>query len=308
MTAEEYQTEAERITPQLRQTALRYMGDASLSEDIAQDVLLRLWQLLDELRTPMDGLALTMVRNECLMRLRKQPRTVGMEGHDMAEQPSVNPMAELTLSMLDELPPLQQTILRLRHIDGMEIGEIATLLHKEEAAVRQNLSRGRKTLRLWIIKRMKEEEEMMNEKELNALIARYMEGETTCEEERRLEAYFQAHADVDEPLRPIRQLVLGLGALAEHQLAQTDPPAAKPKRSRLHIYVRRIAGVAASLLLIAGLALTLYRSQNYCEAIVYGEPVNDRELIMREVSGTMSQINKQSTVEHQLRDVLMTAE
>ncbi len=51
MTAEEYQTEAERITPQLRQTALRYMGDASLSEDIAQDVLLRLWQLLDELRT-----------------------------------------------------------------------------------------------------------------------------------------------------------------------------------------------------------------------------------------------------------------
>ena len=138
---------------------------------------------------------------------------------------------------------------------------------------------------------------MMNEKELNALIARYMEGETTCEEERRLEAYFQAHADVDEPLRPIRQLVLGLGALAEHQLAQTDPPAAKPKRSRLHIYV-----------LIAGLALTLYRSQNYCEAIVYGEPVNDRELIMREVSGTMSQINKQSTVEHQLRDVLMTAE
>lgn len=40
------------------------MGDASLSEDIAQDVLLRLWQLLDELRTPMDGLALTMVRNE----------------------------------------------------------------------------------------------------------------------------------------------------------------------------------------------------------------------------------------------------
>lgn len=156
MTAEEYQTEAERITPQLRQTALRYMGDASLSEDIAQDVLLRLWQLLDELRPPMDGLALTMVRNECLMRLRKQPRTVGMEGHDMAEQPSVNPMAELTLSMLDKL--------------------------------------------------------------------------------------------------------------------------------------------------------TLYRSQNYCEAIVYGEPVNDRELIMREVSGTMSQINKQSTVEHQLRDVLMTSE
>lgn len=91
MTAEEYQTEAERITPQLRQTALRYMGDASLSEDIAQDVLLRLWQLLDELRTPMDGLALTMVRNECLMRLRKQPRTVGMEATTWRNNPRSTP-------------------------------------------------------------------------------------------------------------------------------------------------------------------------------------------------------------------------
>lgn len=49
----------------------------------------------------------------------------------------------------------------------MEIGEIATLLHKEEAAVRQNLSRGRKTLRLWIIKKMKNEggRDMMKEEE-----------------------------------------------------------------------------------------------------------------------------------------------
>lgn len=148
---------------------------------------------------------------------------------------------------------------------------------------------------------------MMNEKELNALVARYMEGETTREEERRLETYFQDHADVAEALRPIRQLVLGLGALSE-PLAQTIIPTETQKRSWLHIYARRIVGVAASLLLIAGLALTLYRSQNYCELIVYGEPVNDRELTMREVNNTMGQINQQSTVEHQLRDVLMTTE
>lgn len=158
MTANEYQEEAERLTPQMRNTALRYMGDTALGEDIAQDVLLKLWQLRDEVRPPMDGLAMTMVRNECLMRLRKHRRTVGMEGHDLAEQPSADTMAEVTLSLLSSLPPLQQTVLRLRHIDGMNIGEIAALLNKEEAAIRQNLSRGRKTLRRLIIEKMEEEE------------------------------------------------------------------------------------------------------------------------------------------------------
>ena len=159
MTVKEYQEEAERLTPQLRKTALRYMGDTALGEDIAQDVLLKLWQLRNEVRLPMDGLAQTMTRNECLMRLRRHHHTVGMEGHDRAEQSDGNPMAEMTLALLTELPPLQQTILRLRHIDGMRIADIADLLNKEEEAVRQNLSRGRKTLRRLITNKMKEEEE-----------------------------------------------------------------------------------------------------------------------------------------------------
>lgn len=157
MTAEEYQKEAERLTPQLRQTAFRYMKDATLSEDIAQDVLLKLWQLLGELRVPMDGLALTMVRNECLMRIRRQQHTVDIEGNDRAEEPEDHHLADVVLDMLDQLPPLQRTILRLRHIDGMAIADIAELLQKEETAIRQNISRGRKTIRQLMIETMKEE-------------------------------------------------------------------------------------------------------------------------------------------------------
>lgn len=157
MTAEEYQKEALRLTPQLRQTAFRYMKDATLSEDIAQDVLLKLWQLLGELRVPMDGLALTMVRNECLMRLRRQQHTVNIEGNDRAEESEDHHLTDLMLVMLDQLPPLQRTILRLRHIDGMAIADIAALLQKEETAIRQNISRGRKALRQLIIEKMKEE-------------------------------------------------------------------------------------------------------------------------------------------------------
>lgn len=147
----------------------------------------------------------------------------------------------------------------------------------------------------------------MNENELKLLVERYMDGETTLEEEERLQSYFLEHENVDGELASARQLVLGLASLRVPQ--ETTKPATPPKkRSKMAVYVRRTIGIAASLLLLAGLALTYDRSQNYSEAIVYGHPTNDRELIRKEVSGTIDQLNDQTPVEHQLRDVLLGAE
>lgn len=156
MTVEEFQTEAQRLTPQLRQKALYYVGDIASAQDIVQDVLLHLWQLLNELHVPMDGLALIMVRNECLMHLRSHRKSVEIEGHDIAEHSTDNTMADMVLSLLKELPPMQQTVMRLRHIDEMPIRDIAKLLNKEETAIRKTLSRGRKTLKGFILEKMKE--------------------------------------------------------------------------------------------------------------------------------------------------------
>lgn len=72
--------------------------------------------------------------------------------------------------------------------------------------------------------------------------------------------------------------------------------------------MRRAVGIAACALLIVGLALTLYRSQNYCEAVVYGHTVTDQETVMHEVSGTIRQIDAQTPVDNQLRDVLLSTE
>ena len=55
-------------------------------------------------------------------------RLIGVEGHSM-------------------VPTLQQTILRLRHIEGMEMREIAELTGSSEVAIRQTLSRARKALK-----------------------------------------------------------------------------------------------------------------------------------------------------------------
>lgn len=148
---------------------------------------------------------------------------------------------------------------------------------------------------------------MMNDNEIRAIVARYLDGDTTLEEEKLLADYFRQHKTVAPELQSVRAMVIGLDALCVQE-SKTDANTQPTHRPKLRVYLRRVAGIAASLLLIVGLALTLYRSQNYCEATVYGRPVDNPEFVMEEVSGTMAQIDHQAPVENQLRDVLMTTE
>jgi len=165
MTQEEYKEEARRLRPRLLQTARRYLNEDD-AEDTVQDVLLRLWQMVDTLRMPIDALATVLIRNFCIDRLRhskKQSMTLA-KGYEQADETeksygSASKARELgearesderierILAMIDTLPTLQQTILRLRHIEGMEMKQIAELTGSSEVAIRKALSRARQTLR-----------------------------------------------------------------------------------------------------------------------------------------------------------------
>ena len=141
MTQEEYKKEARRLRPRLLQTARQYLNDDD-AEDTVQDVLLRLWQMVDTLRMPIDGLAGVLVRNFCVDRLRRQrPSEVLTTACGLTDDSEADERTERVLAMIDELPTLQQTILRLRHIEGMEMREIAELTGSSEVAIRQTLSR-----------------------------------------------------------------------------------------------------------------------------------------------------------------------
>lgn len=147
MTQEEYKKEARRLRPRLLQTARQYLNDDD-AEDTVQDVLLRLWQMVDTLRMPIDGLAGVLVRNFCVDRLRRQrPSEVLTTACGLTDDSEADERTERVLAMIDELPTLQQTILRLRHIEGMEMREIAELTGSSEVAIRQTLSRARKALK-----------------------------------------------------------------------------------------------------------------------------------------------------------------
>lgn len=150
MTREDFQREAEAMRPMLLQVATGLLGSAADAEDAVQDALLKLCLMADTLRRPVAPLAKVLVRNLCVDRLRRRRKTVPLELTAMQAQPQEGMDGDEfahVMKVIDTLPAAQQVVLRLRHIDGMPMDEIARLTGASEAAVRKQLSRARMAVR-----------------------------------------------------------------------------------------------------------------------------------------------------------------
>lgn len=147
MTIEEYKEEVERNRPRMLAIAQGYLKDGDEAEDVVQDVLLKLWQLLDSLRLPMGPLASVLVKNHCIDLIRRRQPMVEMSENLAEGEPTRDERYARVMRIIDTLPTLQQTIMRLRHVEGMEMSEIATLTGSSEVAVRKALSRARQAVR-----------------------------------------------------------------------------------------------------------------------------------------------------------------
>lgn len=143
----QFKEEARALRPVLARDARRYLGSADEAEDIVQDALLRLWQIRAELRSPMVALARVLVRNLSISALRSRKRTVSVEAIDVGDSPATDDSRyERIVSLLGQLPPWQQTIFRMRHMEGLDYADIAELTGTSAAAVRQAVSRARRTI------------------------------------------------------------------------------------------------------------------------------------------------------------------
>ena len=147
MTVDEYKEEVERNRPRMISVARSYLKASEEAEDVVQDVLLKLWQLLDKLRIPMGPLALVLVRNRCIDCLRRLQSTIALPENVVESEPTCDERYEKVMQLVDKLPTMQQTIMRLRHMEGMEMYEIAELTGSKEAAIRKSLSRARQAIR-----------------------------------------------------------------------------------------------------------------------------------------------------------------
>lgn len=151
----QYKKEFSRLRPKLLNIARKILNDDEEAEDAVQDALLRIWQLHEQLKPPIDSFAFTLLRNICISTLRRRPSTTAIEDIqlEMTMEEDEKQRMEQTMLIVENLPDKQQTILRLRHMEGMEMSEIASLLCTTEAAIRKSLSRARQQVREMFKKR-----------------------------------------------------------------------------------------------------------------------------------------------------------
>ncbi len=139
--------------------AYRLMGNREEAEDIVQEVYLKLWGLRSELDNynSIEALSIRITRNLCLDNLRRRKtsqeamKLERVKGEAYTETPvdrlERKEEKEVVLSLIAALPEPQRSLVHLRHIEGKEYDEIASMVNMNVNAIRVSISRARKQMR-----------------------------------------------------------------------------------------------------------------------------------------------------------------
>jgi RNA polymerase sigma-70 factor (ECF subfamily) len=157
MEQEQFKKEVLPVREQLLVYARRLLDNKSDAEDIIQEVFLKLWCMRNELNkyNSISALSVKITKHLCLNMLKANQRQ--REDLDVLVSTNENLLPdyqleqkdqiEQVLRIIDQLPGLQQIILRMKHLEGFEIEEIAGITGSNVEAVRMNLSRARKKVK-----------------------------------------------------------------------------------------------------------------------------------------------------------------
>lgn len=157
MEQEQFKKEVVPLREKLSGCARRLLDDPQDVEDVVQEVFLKLWYIRDELEhyDSVEALAVQITKHLCLNRIRAfryrteelSDSAVLAADDDLYAVLERKDSAGRVMHIMEQLPDLQQTILRMKHVDGFEVKEIAALTGSTPEAVRMNLSRARKRVR-----------------------------------------------------------------------------------------------------------------------------------------------------------------
>ncbi len=150
----DFERVALRLRPRLVSAASVWLGSGADADDAVQDTMLKLWFFRDRLSEyeTVDAPAMVILRRACLNMLRSRNRspltsTLTLPDTPEASDHSGEGLSDEMLDALNSLPCVEQAVLRLKHLEGMEVDEIAALIHSTPGTVRTALSRARRRVR-----------------------------------------------------------------------------------------------------------------------------------------------------------------
>ena len=136
--------------------SLRMLRCDADAEDVAQEVMLKLWTMRSQLAAyrNVEALAVQIGKNICINKLHARKRQSD-DAFDAMQDTSPTPDQQLeatdsmatVIRIIDRLPETQRMAIRLRDVEGYQPAEIAQIMGCEESAVRMNLSRARKKVK-----------------------------------------------------------------------------------------------------------------------------------------------------------------
>lgn len=154
MELNEFEQMAQSLRPRIVALALGITTDDSEAEDVAQETLLKMWSIRDRLDSyrSVESLAIVVARHKAVDILRRRAAStgVGIEEIELPD-PGLTPEESIVESETDNeadsllamLPEGQRIVLKMKHIDGLEVEEIARLTGSNPNAIRVTLSRAR---------------------------------------------------------------------------------------------------------------------------------------------------------------------
>lgn len=153
MEATEFEHIAERLRQQAVSAATTCKDCADTPEDVAQEVMLRLWTLRSAIKDTQhaERLSVCIARHIVIDRMRRK-RSMPLEyGRGVADSNHSRPDTDAESSddaawleqRMGSLPPKEYQILRMRQVEQLSNGEIAKLLGIEKTSVATLLSRAR---------------------------------------------------------------------------------------------------------------------------------------------------------------------
>ena len=154
MKTDAFEQQAPHLRAIVLEASAKAGADADMAQDVAQETMIRLWQMRDDPRLRnLDGYAATIARHLTLNHLRCK-QSLPVDEHLVASQSAPSPLdimiqreeEQWLQQRIRDLPPTLYAVLHMRQVESRTNTQIAALLGIKETSVSTLLARARRQL------------------------------------------------------------------------------------------------------------------------------------------------------------------